>query len=64
MPELAYGVSALAQGSIKKVWHLKAVNELIDRLVELQRQGGAGITLRPFRIEELVALTVMDASFA
>ena len=63
-PELAYGVSALAQGSKKKVLRQKAVSELIDRVHELYRQGTAKIATRPFPLDSLVVLTVVDASFA
>ena len=64
VPELAYTVSALAQGSEKKVLHLRAVSEATDKLKELQARGCAKIILRPIPLEILTVLTIMDASFA
>ena len=39
-PELVYGISALAQGDpIKKIVHVKALNEIIDRLHKMREDG-------------------------
>ena len=64
VPELAYSCSALAQGSQRQWTHVRALNELAARLQDLQRAGRARIVLRPFPIENVSVLTVMDASFA
>ena len=64
VPELAYSTSALAQGSVKKVLHLRAVNELTDRVQALNRDGQARLIVRPLDIRSIAGLTIMDASFA
>ena len=63
-PELAYSTSALAQGSVKKVLRLRAVNEFIDQVQALSREGKARSTIRPLDIKSIAVLTMMDASFA
>ena len=64
LPELVYSVSALAQGSVKRVLHMCALNELIDRLLDLNKKGKCKLVVRPVPIDKLVVLTIMDASFA
>ena len=64
LPELVYSVSALAQGSTKKVMHLKALNELIDRLLDLHKNGKCRMVFRKVPVDKMVVLTIMDASFA
>ena len=65
-PGLAYGVSALAQRNPKgrKVVHMKALNEIIDRLQDMDNKGKAKLIIRKIDIQHLMVLTVMDASFA
>jgi hypothetical protein len=64
VPQLAYSVSALAQGGDgKKLEHLKALNELTDRLQTLRRDGIAQLRFSPFDLKDMTVVTVMDASF-
>ena len=44
--------------------HQKALNELIDRTIDILRGGRAKITVGPFPLGVMVVLTIMDASFA
>ena len=64
LPELVYSVSALAQGSVKRVLHMRALNELIDRLLDLNKKGMCKLVFRPVPIDKLVVLTILGASFA
>ena len=66
VPQLAYGVSALAQkdSNEKQVLHMRTLNELINRLKEYDEQGLATLRLRKISIKNIVVLTLMDASFA
>eukprot|EP00959_Pyramimonas_sp_CCMP1952_P202077 4225549-Pyramimonas_sp.AAC.1 len=66
VPQLAYGVSALSHkdSSEKQVLHIRALNELIDRLKGYDKQGLATLRLRKLNIENLMVLTLMGASFA
>ena len=68
-PELAYGVSALAQLNTNKVGevtvnHAKELDKLVQRLKMLKSSGGARLNLRKLDLERLVCLTYFDASFA
>ena len=45
-PELVYGISALAQGECtKKVVHVKALNEMMNRLHAMQKAGQARLRI-------------------
>ena len=62
VPELAYSVSALAQGGDdKKLLHMKALNDVVERLQTLGER--AVLRLRPLNLKALLVMTVMDASF-
>jgi len=64
-PQLAYSVSALAQGGDgKTVTHVRALNELVKRLQTLKIDGGACLRLHPLDLGKAQVVTVMDASFA
>ena len=64
-PELVYGISALAQGeSTKKVVHVKALNEMINRLHAMQKAGQARLRIVATDLDNVALVTVMDASFA
>ena len=68
-PELAYGVSALAQLNTNKVGEAtvnraKELDKLVQRLKMLKSSGGARLNLRKLDLERLVCLTYFDASFA
>ena len=66
-PELAYGISALAQGDkdAKKLVHCKALNEINGRLRSMRKDGKARIRLLGMpSLEQLHVITVCDASFA
>ena len=63
-PQLAYSVSALAQGGDgKQLSHVKALNELIDRLQALRHDNGAQMRISPVNLTQANVVTVMDASF-
>ena len=49
---------------MKKVLHLRDVNELIDQVQALNREGKARLTTRPLDIQSIEVITIMDASFA
>ena len=64
-PELVYGISALAQGEpIKQILHVKALNEIIDKLHKMREDGLARLRIQPMNLDEATLVTVMDASFA
>ena len=64
-PELMYGISALAQGkTAKKVVHVRALNEIIDRLHAMKAKGLARLRFVPMDLNNIALVTVMDASFA
>ena len=44
--------------------HLRAVNELVEQVQALNREGEAQVTIRPLNIKDIAVLTIMDASFA
>ena len=69
VPELAYGISALAQHNANnvgeiQVFHAVEVDKLIKRLQDIKEQGGARLCMRKLDLNRLVSLTYFDASFA
>ena len=65
-PQLAYSVSALAQSTKdgRKLLHMRALNEVVDRLQEANARGEATLKVRRVPLKDLQVLTLMDASFA
>ncbi len=62
-PELLHGVSALVQGeAVKKVVHVKALNDLVNCLQAMKEEGLARLQIVPVDLDNLA--TIMDASFA
>ena len=62
IPELTYSVSALAQGGDdKELVHMKALNDVVERLQGLGER--AVLRLRTLDLDDLLVMTVMDASF-
>ena len=69
VPELAYGVSALAQRNTNKVGevtvhHATELRKLVRRLKVLKDRGQARLYVRKLDLSSLVCLTYLDASFA
>ena len=68
-PELAFGVSLLAPHDTNKVGEIKVhrvteLDKLIHRAQEIKNHDGARLRVLKLNIEEIVALTHFDASFA
>ncbi len=64
IPEFAYSISALAQGCETQVLHLRALADMQGCLLQLRQRGRAQLHLRKIKVDDIVALTVVDASFA
>ena len=65
IPEVVYGISALAQGDpIKKVVHVKVLNETIGHVYAMRDTGLARLRIVPINLEDVALVTVMDARFA
>ena len=63
-PELAYGVSALAQLNTSKVGevtvnHAKELDKLVQRLKMLKNSGGGRLNLRKLNMERWCALPTL-----
>ena len=69
VPELCYGISALAQKNTNQqgevlALHAAALDELIDRIKSIDQNGGAMLNIYPLDKDDLNVLTFIDASFA
>ena len=69
VPELAYGISALAQHNANKIGevtthHAKELDKLVQRVKDIRSRGGARLYIRKLDLQNLVCLTYFDASFA
>ena len=66
VPELAYGLSALAQKSRDDLTagDVTKLNALIKKVKEITANGGGRLTFRALDLNDLVVATPFDASFA
>ena len=66
LPELAYGVSRLAQHNVENITigEMRKLNGLIQEAKKIQREGGAQLHLRKVELSKLLVLTPFDASYA